>query len=138
MADPILDYAGAQVPGAAQACRVLQALIDATLPRRATARLWHGAPVWFLGENPVVGYSVNAKQRVVLLFWNGQAFSDPSLTAVGKFHAAQIQYGDADEIDPAAARRWLRKAAKDVWDYRAYFLDQKAKAKAKAKARARA
>ena len=137
MADPLLEYDRAQAPEAARACAALRALLDSTLPRRAVAKLWHGAPVWFLGENPVVGYSVNAKHRVVLLFWNGQSFGDPALTAIGKFHAAQVQYGDAGEIDPEAVRRWLRKAASDIWDYRAYFLGQKAKAKAKAKTRAK-
>jgi len=138
MADSLLEYDRAQAPGAAKACAALRALLDATLPRRAVSKLWHGAPVWFLGENPVVGYSVNAKHRVQLLFWNGQSFGDPALTAIGKFHAAQVQYGDADEIDPVAVRRWLRKAATDVWDYRAHFLGQKAKAKAKPKATATA
>ena len=137
MADPLLEYDRAQAPEAAKACAALRALLEATLPRRAVAKLWHGAPVWFLGENPVVGYSVNAKHRVQLLFWNGQSFGDPALTAIGKFHAAQVQYGDAGEIDPEAVRRWLRKAASDIWDYRAYFLDQKAKAKAKTKTRAK-
>jgi hypothetical protein len=138
MADPLFEYARAQSPEAAKACAALRALLDSTLPRRAVAKLWHGAPVWFLGENPVVGYSVNAKQRVQLLFWNGQSFGDPALTAIGKFHAAQVQYGDAGEIDPKAVRRWLRKAAADIWDYRAYFLGQKAKAKAKTRTPARA
>jgi len=137
VADPLLEYDRAQAPEAARACAALRALLDSTLPRRAVAKLWHGAPVWFMGENPVVGYSVNAKQRVQLLFWNGQSFGDPALTAIGKFHAAQIQYGDAGEIDPKAVRRWLRKAASDIWDYRAYFLGQKAKAKAKTRTRAK-
>jgi len=137
MADPLLEYDRAQAPEAAKACAALRALLDATLPRRAVSKLWHGAPVWFLGENPVVGYSVNAKHRVQLLFWNGQSFGDPALTAIGKFHAAQVQYGDAGEIDPKAVRRWLRKAASDIWDYRAYFLGQKVKAKAKTKTRAK-
>ena len=138
MADPLLEYDRAQAPEAARACAALRALLDSTLPRRAVAKLWHGAPVWFMGENPVVGYSVNAKQRVQLLFWNGQSFGDPALTAIGKFHAAQIQYGDAGEIDPKAVSRWLRKAASDIWDYRAYFLGQKAKAKAKTKTKTKA
>ena len=137
MADPLLEYDRAQAPEAAKACAALRALLEATLPRRAVAKLWHGAPVWFMGENPVVGYSVNAKQRVQLLFWNGQSFGDPALTAIGTFHAAQVQYGDAGEIDPKAVSRWLRKAASDIWDYRAYFLGQKAKAKAKTRTRAK-
>ena len=137
MADPLLDYARAQTPEAAKACGALRALLDASLPKRAVAKLWHGAPVWFLGENPVVGYSVNAKHRVVLLFWNGQSFGDDALAAVGKFHAAQILYGDAREIDPKAVRRWLRKAAADIWDYRAHFLGQKAKTKAKSKSKSK-
>ena len=45
-------------------------------------------------------------------------FDEPGLVAAGKFKAAQIHYGSADEIRVADLRRWLRKAAKDIWDYR--------------------
>jgi hypothetical protein len=31
-------------------------VIDRTLPD-ASNKIWHGHPVWFLEENPIVGYS---------------------------------------------------------------------------------
>ena len=90
--------------------------IDGVL-NKAEAKVWHAIPVGFIDGNPVVGYK-SWPNRVTLLFWNGQAFGEPSLVAAGKFKAAQIHYGSADEIRPADLRRWLRKAAKDIWDYR--------------------
>jgi hypothetical protein len=107
--------------------------MDAVLPQ-ATSKIWHGSPVWFIGENPVAGYNVTAKKGVNLLFWNGQSFGEPALKAAGKFRAAQIQFTDVSEIDPKALRRWLKKASTDIWDSRSYFLSQKALQK-KAKSR---
>jgi hypothetical protein len=94
-------------------------LIARALPK-ATARVWHGSPVWFIGENPVVGYSAT-KQGVHLLFWNGRAFDEPDLKPVGKYRAAQAVFGDAAEIDPKMVRRWLKKAGADVFDSVAFF-----------------
>jgi hypothetical protein len=88
--------------------------IEQALPK-ANARIWHSMPVWFIGENPVVGYSAKLT-RVTLRFWNGQSFGEPMLTAVGKFRAAQIRYRDIADIDLNALRRWLRKARTNVWD----------------------
>ena len=50
---------------------------------KAISTIWHGSPVWFIGENPVVGYHVTPK-HVNLLFWSGQAFGEPALKAAGK------------------------------------------------------
>ncbi len=73
-------------------------------------------PVWFVGEDPVVGYKSNGK-NVNLLFWNGQAFNEPELRAAGKHKAAQIQFTDIAQIDQKALRRWIGKAGKEIWDY---------------------
>jgi len=116
--DPIGAYARGQTPKHAEICRALRAVIESAAPK-ATARIWHAMPVWFVGENPIVGYKASAKY-VNLLFWNGQAFDEPALTAAGKFRAAQIQYTDTADIDEKALRRWVKKAAKDVCDLRAY------------------
>ena len=71
----------------------LRKTIDAALPK-ATSKVWHGHPVWFIGENPVVGYSTKTT-GVALLFWNGQSFGEPALQAIGKFHAAELKYAEA-------------------------------------------
>jgi hypothetical protein len=111
-------YDAAQPAAEASVCRRLRAEIGRALPH-ATSRVWHGAPVWFVRETPVVGYSVPARGGVALLFWNGRSFADPALEPVGKFAAAQIRFGGVAEIQVPALRRWLQRAGKDIWDVRA-------------------
>jgi hypothetical protein len=113
--DPIAAYDSAQASAETAVCRKLRAEIERALPE-ATAKVWHGSPVWFVGETPVVGYNVPAKGGVVLLFWNGQAFGDPALKPIGKFKAAQARFANADEIKVAPLRRWLKKAGTELWD----------------------
>jgi len=124
--ETIASYISAQKPGLATVCRLLRKEIDAALPM-AGAMIYHAIPVWFIAGNPVVGFSVNAKKKVNVLFWNGQAFKEPDLEAVGKFRAAQIQFRDVEEIDKKKLKKWLRKAGKDIWDY-AGMRKKKAKA----------
>jgi len=124
-ADAIEHYDKTQTAEHAAICRALRVEIDAVLPK-ATSKIWHGSPVWFIRENPVVGYNVTAKKGVNLLFWNGQSFGEPALKAAGKFRAAQVQFTAVSEIDRKALRRWLKSAGTDIWDGRSYFLSQKA------------
>jgi hypothetical protein len=112
--DPIAAYSQAARPKQKAICESLRKSIDAALPK-AAAKIWHAIPVWFIGENAVVGYQVKPA-GVTLLFWNGQSFDEPGLEAVGKFHAAQAKYADAKDIDAKLLARWLRKAKADVWD----------------------
>ena len=114
--ETIASYVSAQKPELAAVCRLLRKEIDATLPM-AGAMIYHGMPVWFIAGNAVVGFGVTSKKKVNLLFWNGQAFKEPDLEAVGKFRAAQIQFGDAEEIDKKKLKKWLKKAGKDIWDF---------------------
>jgi hypothetical protein len=100
-------------------CDRLRELIDKALPK-ATAKVWHGSPVWFMEQNPVVGYNATAK-GVHLLFWNGQAFDDPTLKPVGKHRAAQASFKDANELDRKIVQGWLKKAGTDILDSQAYF-----------------
>jgi hypothetical protein len=115
--DPITAYSQAQPPACRTICDLLRELIDSAL-RDSTSKVWHGSPVWFIGENPVVGYNATAK-TVKLLFWNGQAFDEPALKPVGKYRAAQAMFGAAAEIEPSVIRRWLKKAKSDVLDSKA-------------------
>ena len=117
--DQIAAYSQAQSLAFRTMCERLRELIDTTLPK-ATSKVWHGSPVWFLEDNPVVGYNATAR-TVNLLFWNGQAFDEAGLKPVGKYRAAQAEFGDAAEIDPRVIRRWLRKARSDVFDSNAFF-----------------
>ena len=126
----VTAYVSAQKPELAAVCRVLRKEIGATLPK-AKAKIYHSIPVWFIGENPVVGFNVTAKKQVNLLFWNGKAFKEPDLKAVGKFKAAQTQFGDVEEIDRKKLKKWLKKAGKDIWDYAGMRKKMVAKAKRK-------
>jgi hypothetical protein len=117
--DLIAAYSQAQPLEFGTICDRLRELIDAALPK-AISKVWHGSPVWFIDENPVVGYNATAK-TVNLLFWNGQAFGEPALKPVGKYRAAQAVFSVAAEIEPKAIRRWLKKSKSDVLDSKAFF-----------------
>ena len=97
-------------------CKVLKKEIDAGLPK-ASSKIYHRIPVWFIGENAVVGFYVSAKKGVVLLFWNGQKLGEPELKKEGSFNAAQVIFQDVKEIKKKNLRRWLKKAGKKIWDF---------------------
>src|SRR5215813_12387941 len=115
----ITAYSKAQTLAFRTICDLLRELIDAALPK-ATSKVWHGSPVWFIDDNPVVGYNATAKS-VNLLFWNGQAFDETGLKPVGKYRAAGAIFRDAAEVDPKVIRRWLKKAKSDVFDSKTFF-----------------
>ena len=95
---------------------VLARIIDSELTE-ATSKLWHGAPVWFLNDNPVVGYS-SLKADVRLLFWSGQSFDEDGLLPEGSFKAAEARYADVSQINEADVCRWLKKSRDIQWDYK--------------------
>src|SRR5690606_23596844 len=95
---------------------LLAAEIDKALPL-ATNKIWHGAPVWFIDDNPIVGYS-RRKAGVNLMFWSGQSFDEPGLKPEGSFKAAEKLYTDVSQVDTAELARWLKKAERIQWDYK--------------------
>jgi hypothetical protein len=97
-------------------CELLCNIIDTNL-RGAISKIWHSHPVWFLGGNPIVGYS-KLKNDVQLLFWSGQSFDEEGLYAEGSFKAAQIRYTDVSQIDQFKLKLWLKKAKTIQWDYK--------------------
>ncbi len=115
--DAVANYTAKFARELADVCTALRELIEATLPK-ASSRIWHGGPVWFIAQHPIVGYSVTSKKAVKLLFWNGQSFEEPGLAATGKFKAAQIEFKQVSEIDPKMLRRCLKKAGSIIWDYK--------------------
>ncbi|MCK6507371.1 DUF1801 domain-containing protein [Myxococcota bacterium] len=116
MHTPIDDYIAAlPEPDRAVAAR-LAAAIQAGLPG-AAGKLWHGHPVWFLDDNPVVGVS-KRKVGVTLLFWSGRSFDEPTLQPEGRFQAAEARFTAPDQVDPVTLARWLEKAAAIQWDYK--------------------
>lgn len=117
--EQIVAYTEAQPLRFREMCVVLRDLVDKALPN-ATSKVWHGSPVWFIEDNPVVGYTATAK-TVNLLFWNGQAFDEPALKPVGKYRAAHAVFTDANDINAIDVRRWLKKAKADVFDSKSFF-----------------
>lgn len=119
--DTLSSYEARLAPAQAELVRLLRAEIDGALPD-ASSKVWHGHPVWFDGENPVVGYDAR-KASVNLLFWNGQALGEAELVPVGKHRAAGRSFETAAQVDPAALRRWLEKARTNVLDSASYFRE---------------
>src|SRR5205085_10248979 len=103
-------------PADTEICNLLSAEIDRNL-NDAENKIWHAHPVWFLNENPIVGYS-KLKNCVRLLFWSGQSFDEKDLQVEGGFKAAEFRYTSVDQINKEDLKRWLKKAADIQWDYK--------------------
>ncbi len=96
-------------------CLELFRLVEANL-KQAVGRVWHGQPVWFIDENPVVGYCIK-KSGVELLFWSGQSFSEAGLEPVGKHKAAGVNFHNVSELPKKKISVWLKQASLIQWDY---------------------
>jgi hypothetical protein len=112
----IHKYNEAQSPDDREVCELLARAIERTLPE-AENRIWHSHPVWFLEENPVVGYST-VKGCIRLLFWSGQSFEEEGLKKQGSFKAAEARFSAPGEVSAADLERWLVKARDIQWDYK--------------------
>jgi hypothetical protein len=98
-------------------CELLAAEIDKRLPE-AQSKIWHRHPVWFLEDNPTVGYS-KLKAGIRLMFWSGADFDEERLRpGTGKFKDASITYTSVDEVRTAELVRWLKKSREIQWDYK--------------------
>ena len=70
-------------------CNRLAAILDDQLPE-AESKIWHRHPVWFLEDNPIVGYN-KLKAGIRLMFWSGASFNEELLQpGTGKFKDASI------------------------------------------------
>lgn len=117
MKTQIQEYNNAQSPSDKSICDTLASLIDAELTE-ATSKTWHGHPVWFIDENPIVGYS-KQKKGIRLMFWSGIDFEEEKLAVHGaKFRDASIFYNNSDEINSEEITRWLQKSREIQWDYK--------------------
>jgi hypothetical protein len=85
--------------------------------KTGSAKMYHGSPVWFLSENPILGVS-KKKAGVELLFWSGQSFEERDLMPIGKFKAAGKIYRTSGDINEKDIVRWIEKSRKIVWDYK--------------------
>ena len=107
----IQEYNNSQLLEDQKICDLLMKIIDSNLDG-STSKLWHGAPVWFLDGNPVVGYS-KQKGGVRLMFWSGADFGEENLIpGTGKFKDASIFYNSTSEINDKEIKVWLKKAKK--------------------------
>ena len=98
-------------------CNKLAIIIDEYL-NNATSKIWHGHPVWFINDNPIVGYS-KQKAGVRLMFWSGMSFDEDQLKeGTGKFKDASIFYTSIDQLNEEDLIRWLQKSIDIQWDYK--------------------
>jgi hypothetical protein len=114
--EQITDYSKGLSRDLSEICDVLKREIEAVLSA-ATSKIYYSMPVWFIDDNPIVGYKASAK-NVTLLFWSGQAFGEEGLKAAGKFKAAQAKFSIVHDIDLASLRRWLEKSKATIWSYK--------------------
>lgn len=117
LAKTVPEYNELQIESVKSICDSLKLNIDKFLEKSAS-KIWHGSPVWFINENPIVSYSVRKDGRVSLMFFSGQGFDEPSLKPEGKFKAAEIFYTDKKEINESDLERWLKKSTEIQWDYK--------------------
>jgi hypothetical protein len=115
-ASTISEYNNLQSEPYNEICNILKTEIDNNLPE-AESKIWHAHPVWFLNENPIVGYS-KLKDGVRLLFWSGQSFDEPGLQKEGSFKAAEVRFTSIEEINKEDLKRWLKKSDEIQWDYK--------------------
>lgn len=95
----------------------LMKIIDANL-MATESKIWHRHPVWFINENPIVGYN-KLKAGVRLMFWSGIDFGEAQLLpGTGKFKDVSILYTNVKEINETDLKCWLKKAEKIQWDYK--------------------
>jgi hypothetical protein len=118
----IKAYNAAQSPSDRRICDALAKAIELELGERdgAENKVWHRHPVWFLGGNPIVGYS-KLKDSVRLLFWSGQSFGEPGLAPAPpdtKFKSADARFTSVDEVNAKDLKRWLKKSIDIQWDYK--------------------
>lgn len=113
----ILSYHNQLLDVEKSICEALYFAIQNEL-KNSNCKIWHSHPVWFIHDNPIVGYS-KQKNGIRLMFWSGADF-DESLLRVrgGKFKDASIFYQQVSDIQVDDLVRWLHKSTYIQWDYK--------------------
>lgn len=110
-------YNNSQTSADTDICSLLANTIDSVLTE-AESKIWHAHPVWFLDNNPIVGYS-KQKKGIRLMFWSGADFDEEKLNVKGeKFKDTSVFYNHQSEIDIKDLKRWLNKSKQIQWDYK--------------------
>lgn len=113
----IQTYNNKQTTVDKEICDLLATTIDNELTE-AKCKIWHAHPVWFLDDNPIVGYS-KQKAGLRLMFWSGADFKDEKLNIRGKkFKDASIFYTAVEQINTKDLINWLKKSREIEWDYK--------------------
>ena len=83
-------------------------LLAKTIDNESTGaenKIWHSHPVWFIDDNPIVGYS-KQKKGIRLMFWSGADFGDGNLKAgTRKFKDASIHYTSTEQVNLTDLKR---------------------------------
>jgi hypothetical protein len=117
MNEEIRLYNNRQTPLDKEICDLLFLTINGELTESEN-KIWHAHPVWFLGDNPIVGYS-KQKKGIRLMFWSGADFDEENLKVKGKkFKDASVFYNGVQEINTIDLIRWLKKSREVQWDYK--------------------
>jgi hypothetical protein len=117
MKEEINAYNNRQSPNDKELCNLLATIIESVLTD-AESKIWHAHPVWFLADNPIVGYS-KQKAGIRLMFWSGADFEENGLNVRGeKFKDASVFYNNCSEIEANELKRWLEKSREIQWDYK--------------------
>jgi len=117
MNNEIKTYNDQQTATDKEICDLLANAIDNELPE-AESKIWHAHPVWFIDDNPIVGYS-KQKKGIRLMFWSGADFNENGLNIEGKkFKDASIFYNNAKDIKVEDLNQWLEKSKEIQWDYK--------------------
>ena len=113
----IKTYNTNQSPTDLPICDLLANIIDTEL-NATESKIWHAHPVWFLDDNPIVGYS-KQKKGIRLMFWSGVDFDEEKLNVKGaKFKDASIFYNETSEVNVEDVKRWIEKSKTIQWDYK--------------------
>jgi len=75
--------------------------------------IWHGHPVWMLGQSPLAAFKAHSS-HVTFMIWKGQELTDRSerLEAAGSSTMANLKLRSVDDIDEPLFVNWLHQALK--------------------------
>ena len=117
MIEEIKSYNNQQTAMDKEICDLLASTIGSELTE-AESKIWHAHPVWFLDNNPTVGYS-KQKNGIRLMFWSGADFNEVNLNIKGKkFKDASKFYNNKSELETNDLIGWLKKSREIQWDYK--------------------
>ncbi|MEH1101310.1 DUF1801 domain-containing protein [Micromonospora sp. CPCC 205561] len=109
----VTNYLARLEPPLREISERLLPVIEAALPA-ATGAMWHGHPVWGLGDRPgrrPVCLLKTYGSYVTFGLWRGREIGDPSARLVpGARQMASVRLRALADVDPALFTDWLRRA----------------------------